>query len=192
MLKDERRSKFLLEMHKAYWNNISRAEDASWKMIAAYTALIAGLAFSSPVIGYTGILAIFIPFSFMSVAISLNANLWFLRNIGLISNLEREFLNDTDYDRLIPKRWQLKYPFINTEPWCLFALVYFSVCCIVTALLLPQINKIAQIYITCLFLGCLIPTVWYWNKLRKRYERFKIEAPGGSPKRRNPQTIMSQ
>jgi len=171
--------KFLLEMHRSYWNNISRAEDACWKMIAAYTALIAGLAFSIPVIGYAGFLGVFIPFSFMCVVVSLNANLWFLRNIGLISNLEKEFLKNGDYNYLLPKRWGAsKYPFLNTEPWWVFTLVYFSICFIVTVLMLPKINCIEQVLIASLFLGCLIGTIWYGKKMRDRYEKFKKDAPG--------------
>jgi len=179
MSEDENRARFLLEMHRSYWNNISRAEDASWKMIAAYTALIAGLALSAPVISYAGFLGVFIPFSFMSIAISLNANLWFLRNIGLISNLEKEFLANGDYNYLIPKRWgESKYSFLNTEPWWVFTFVYFSVCCIVTIIMFPKINCAEQVFIAFLFLGCLGGTIWYGNKMRDRYEEFKADAPG--------------
>jgi len=183
MSKNEERMKFLLQMHNAYWNNISRAEDACWKMTAAYTALIAGLSISIPVITYVGFLGIFIPFSFLSVIISLNANLWFLRNIGLISNLEKEFLKDEDYNSLIPKRWGEKYPFINSEPWCVFTFVYFLVCLIVTGIMFPKINCIMErTVIAFLFLGCLFFTIYYGKMLRDRYEKFKKYAPGRSLK----------
>jgi len=182
MSTDEERIKFLLQMHTSYWNNISRAEDACWKMMAAYTALIAGLSFSIPTIGYVGFLAIFIPFSFMSVNISLNANLWFLRNIGLISNLEKEFLRDKDYDYLIPKSWGEKYPFLNTEPWWIFTVVYFSVCLVVTVLMSQKISCAEQVFVGLLFLVCLFLTILYGEKMRNRYEKFKAHAPGRSLK----------
>jgi hypothetical protein len=178
MSKNEERTKFLLQMHSLYWNNISRAEEASWKMMAAYTALIAGLSVAVPTIGYIGFLAVFIPFSFMSISISLNANLWFLRNIGLISNLEKEFLKDEDYDYLIPKRWREKLPFVNSEPWWIFIIVYFSVCLVVTLLMLSKINYMEQVITISLFIICFILTLLYGVKMRNRYEKFKKDAPG--------------
>jgi hypothetical protein len=180
MFNDEDRIKFLLQMHNSYWNNISRAEDACWKMMAAYTALIAGLSLSVPVIGYIGFLEIFIPFSFMSIAIFLNANLWFLRNIGLISNLEKEFLRNVDYNYLIPKRWSKKYSFLNSEPWWVFISAYFFVCLLITLLMFQKIDCTEKISIGFLFLICLSLIILYGKKMRDRYERFKIEAPGKS------------
>ena len=182
MSTEENRIKFLLQMHETYWNNISRAEDACWKMIAAYTALIAGLSFSIPVIEYFGFLAVFIPFSFLSIAISLNANLWFVRNIGLISNLEKEFLKDEDYDYLIPKRWAEKLPFINDEPWCVFTFVYFLVCLLVTGFMFQKLNCTEQVIIGSLFSVCLLVTICYGKRMKYRYERFKKNAPGKSLK----------
>ena len=180
MSEGEKRIKFLLQMHKAYWNNISRAEDACWKMIAAYTALIAGLSFSVPVIGYFGFLVVFIPFSFLSVTISLNANLWFLRNIGLISNLEKEFLKDEDYDCLIPKRWGEKYPFFNSEPWWIFTIVYLVVCFLVTGFMFQKLNCTEQVIIGFLLSICFLLAVWYGKIMKDRYEEFKKNAPGKS------------
>ena len=171
--------KFLLQMHKVYWSNISRAEDACWKMMAAYTALIAGLTFSVPFIGYSGFLGVFIPFSFMSVIISLNANLWFLRNISLISNLEKEFLSDKDYNYLIPRRWAQKYPFLNSEPWWVFVSVYFSVCVIITFFIIfPKINCTERKFAISLFLIFSFFTIFYGWWMWRRYKRFKAEAPG--------------
>jgi len=175
------KTKFLLQMHEAYWNNISRAEDACWKMIAAYTALIAGLSISISVIGFAGFLAVFIPFSFLSVIISLNANLWFVRNIGLISNLEKEFLEKGDYNSLIPRDFGDKYPFINSEPWWIFVFVYFSVCSIVTGIMFQKLNCTEQVLIACLFSFGVLFTIWYGAAMHARYEKFKKEAPGKSP-----------
>lgn len=178
MSTNENRIKFLLQMHSSYWNNITRAEDACWKMMAAYAALITGLSLSISAIGYTGFLGIFIPFSFMSIAIFLNANLWFLRNIGLISNLEKEFLRDTDYNYLIPKKWSKKYSFLNSEPWWVFIFVYFSVCLIITIFMFQKINYGEQIFVVSLYLVSFLFTIWYGKKMRDRYEKFKANAPG--------------
>ena len=82
------RIKFLLEFYNVCWNNITRAEDAAWKMMAAYATLIAGLSFIYKDIGAIGFLIIIIIFSYFSINISLNANLWFVRNMGIISNLK--------------------------------------------------------------------------------------------------------
>ena len=50
----EKRDRFLLHGYDAFWNNVSRSEDTAWKMIAAYSALIAGVALARDVITTTG------------------------------------------------------------------------------------------------------------------------------------------
>jgi len=100
-------------MYSAFWECVSRAEDSAWKIVAAYVALFAGLYFFYPVIGLGGVATIFIIFSYTAIAFALRANVWFLRNMGLISNLEREFLNKEDYEILIPHFFADKLHFLN-------------------------------------------------------------------------------
>ncbi|MEM1990903.1 MAG: hypothetical protein QXO15_07125 [Nitrososphaerota archaeon] len=179
MPSSKERVEFLLQMHKVYWDNISRSEDACWKMTATYSALIAGLSLSIETIGYIGFLGVLIPFSFMSIAISLNANLWFVRNIGLISNLEKEFLTNKDYNYLIPRKWgEERVSFVNSEPWWIFIIVYFAVCLIITAFIFQKLCPMEQIFIVSLFTTCLFLTIIYGKIMRSKYEEFKKDAPG--------------
>jgi hypothetical protein len=90
-------------MYGEYWDNISRAEDNAWKIFASYTALFAGLALIHPIIGDFGFLLLILIFSSVAIAIALRANLWYVRNLGLISNLEQEFLEEGDYGIIVPR-----------------------------------------------------------------------------------------
>jgi hypothetical protein len=178
----DRRDQFKLAMYEAYWSNVTRAEDAAWKMIAAYTALIAGLSLALSTIGTAAFVSVLIIFSFMAIAISLNANLWFVRNVGLISNLEMDFLDESDYGVLIPKGYRRKLPFVSTrtfEVWWVMILAFFSSCTTIVLLLFSKIPDITgRILVAELYLSAFILTSMYGWSLMRRYERFKTGAPG--------------
>jgi len=191
MTEEKRRDTFLLEFYKVCWNNITRAEEAAWKMFAAYTAVLAGLSLASGIIGKVGFLLITIIFSFLAISLSLNANLWFVRNIGIISNLEKEFLYSEDYDSLIPKGYQKKVPFFSLrafEAWWVLIVSYFGICVTTTGLLLPQISGCDQkIIVIVVFLECFFLTVLYGISLKHRHDRLVEKAKGPEPKRKSPQ-----
>lgn len=180
-----KREKFLIEYYNKAWNNISRAEDAAWKMMAAYAGLIAGLSFVYDKIGVMGFLSILIIFSFFSISISMNANLWFVRNIGIISNIEKEFLEKTDYNYLIPRSYSKKFDFFNIHPryweaWWIHVFTYFLVCITLTLFLWSEVEIIkTQIFIIIgfYFLGILW-TIYYGYLLYDRQRRFKENAKG--------------
>jgi hypothetical protein len=125
------RNDFLMKLYENSWSNISTAEDTAWKMMAAYTALFAGLSIAIPYITLFGFVSVIIIFSFLSVAIALNANLWFVRNIGISSSIEKEMLLDSDMNKIIPKRWvERKPPFFSwerIEVWWVFIPVFVAV-----------------------------------------------------------------
>lgn len=181
------REKFLLEMYKVFWDNISRAFDSAWKMLAAYAALFAGLSFVYEVFGAVFVLGILIPFSFVAVALALNSNLWFVRNLALVSNIEREFLYDDDFGKLLPERWK-KPPsmeFFNYELWWLHIVVYLSVCLVTTAIMFPMVDYcVHKIGIAVLLTACSIVTFFYGLRQFRSFEWFKKAAPGRAPKKR--------
>lgn len=194
----DRRDKFLLEMYTAFWSRITSAEESTWKMLAAYTALFAGLAFASQTIGFLAFSTLIIIFSFCALALSLNANLWFVRNINLIRNLEKEFLYANDYDVLIPKRYQDPYPFFTFETfeaWWVLGLVYFAVATIILAVSVSRVCCIQTFNEWLLTLAtyglCLILTVAYGLVLRHRFVRFIEHAPGKAPKNDPKSSIMT-
>ncbi|MEM2506497.1 MAG: hypothetical protein QXF61_05585 [Nitrososphaeria archaeon] len=109
-------------MYGEYWDNISRAEDN-----ASYTALFAGLALIHLIIGDFGFLAMILIFSSVSIVIALRANLWYVRNLGLISNIEQEFLEKGDYGIIVPNSFLKKPSFINNEIWWIHIVTYLTV-----------------------------------------------------------------
>jgi len=182
----DRRDKFLLQMYNVFWSNISRAEEAAWKMLAVYAALFAGLSFALSTIGLVLFLVLIILFSFCGAALSLNANLWFVRNINLISNLEKEFLYASDYDVLIPIRYQKQYPFLSQrtfEVWWVLAALYFAVGTITPAILFSQIKTCAEVILVVVtYLISLILTIGYGFLLKARHESLLKSAPGTTPR----------
>ena len=120
-------------MYNVFWKNISRAETALWGFIAVYYGIIGSLflyrlnfgsekaIMSSSLISILLILIVSIFFSM----ISFNLNLWFLRNMELISRIEKDLLEKNDLDSIIPKSWVLKErKFFNLEFYCLFSFIF--------------------------------------------------------------------
>ena len=182
MTQDSDRKKFLLEFYQVCWNNITRAEESAWKMFAAYTAVFAGLAFASEIIGIAGFLSVFSIFSFLAIALSLNANLWFVRNIGLISNLEKEFLHESDYGVLVPESYKGKIPFFSLrvfEAWWVLIVAYFGISLTVLIVLFAQISDCSQkILVVAIYLVSLFLTILYGIFLNLRHKKFVKGVPG--------------
>ena len=178
-----------MEFYKICWSNITRAEESAWKMFAAYTAVFAGLSFTYDIIGATGFLVVIVIFTFLAIALSLNANLWFVRNIGIISNLEKEFLYEEDYDVIIPSKYKKKIPFFSLgvfEAWWVLIAAYFGICVTILWLLFPKIpNCIQKINVIVFFLICFFITTFYGVSLRRRFQRFKEKARGPVPRRKS-------
>ena len=178
----DRRSKFLLEMYDEFWSNITRAEEAAWKMFAAYAALFVGISYAKSTIGVALFLTLIILFSFCAVALSLNANLWFVRNVNLISNLEKEFLDPADYGVLIPRRFLERYHFLSLETfevWWVLVVLYLAIATVVPAVLYSQIEPcIGKLWVLETYLICLTLVIFYGALLRHRHRSFLEDAPG--------------
>jgi len=171
-------------MYDAYWNNITRAEEAAWKILATYSALFAGLALAYSVVKPIGFAILVILFSFLAIAISLNANLWFVRNIGLIANVEKEFLDKSDYGVLIPARWgKEKVPFFSWkvfEAWWVLIAAYFAVAVVTMSVLWNRVSSDDAITILLFFALCTLLTITYGVSLKSRHEDLMRDAPGAS------------
>jgi hypothetical protein len=180
--KDDKRKDFLLQFYDASWDNVTRADDAAWKMFAAYAAVFAGLAVAFSAIGVVGFLSIMTIFSFLAIALALNGNLWFVRNIGQISNIEAEFLLQTDYGVIVPKKYRHKVSFFSLEhfeAWWVLIFGYFAINIALLAVLLPQIKDCVDIeYVLSVYTLSLILTVIYGVLLDRRHKRFMKNAPG--------------
>jgi len=178
-MRSDYRKEFMLKMYSAFWDCVSRAEDSAWKIVAAYVALFAGLYFFYQVIGPGGVATIFIIFSYTAIAFALRANAWFVRNMALISNLEREFLNKEDYEILIPRFFADKLRFLNCEVWIIQAVSYFSVCVAFLFYIFPKIDVCEHIIIVSVVFatGLLLTIACGWHYYNE-FKKFCLHAPG--------------
>lgn len=173
-----RKDTFLLEMLGEYWENVSRAEESAWKIFASYTALFAGLSLAHPMIGDAGFLALILLFSSAAVAIALRSNLWFARNLGLISNIEQEFLEKQDYGTIVPCWFLRKQGFISCEIWWIHIVTYLAASLGVTVFMYQKLELAARQWIVFFLAFCLLVCFVYGFFLYIKYIEFKSQAPG--------------
>lgn len=111
---DTKRESFLLHLYDNYWKNIITAEDTSWKAMTAVTALFGIFVYIGGLLEDVQAVDWKIYFTLITLAAilvfgissSLRGNLWFNRNIHLISNIEELFLDTDDWDKILPKEFK--------------------------------------------------------------------------------------
>jgi hypothetical protein len=94
----ERRDEFLKEMYGEMWNNINRHLTVSWQAVAVLAggfALFFGLA-DRQAIAIDGAAALMPLVAAWQLCHVYDANTWFKRNLGIVSNIERQFLTRRD------------------------------------------------------------------------------------------------
>lgn len=133
-----KREDFLLHMYDAFWDNVSRAENGAWSLVAVYSALIAGVGLAEPVITSVGAAFILIVFGYIGSCLSASTNIWFRRNLTLIGRIERNFLNATDYGSLLPVGYQKSRRLWTMEHWTVLVVAYPGVSLIVSLILLSS------------------------------------------------------
>lgn len=179
-MEEDKKKDFLLRVYDSYWKNINRAEESAWKIFAGYTALFAGLSLAHPVIGNIGFLFLFLVFSYVSIWLALRSNLWYVRNLGLTSNMEQEFLRkEEDYGKIVPCHFLRKPSFFNKELWWIHIITYVAICATISFLINPQIQPIIHqmivIFTLCsgMILSFIFGVIWY-----REYETFLAQAKG--------------
>jgi len=176
------REQFLLDFYNNVWLNVRRAETSLWILFPIYFTTIIGLLYSRDQIGIFLMLFFLSILSIVFSAIAFNLNSWFVRNMRLVSKSEGEFLQESDYDRIIPEKWaNLKIGFINKEPYCITGIGYLLVGLTITIYLIAYSNyslSKEQIVLLLLVWGSLlICEFFYVNSLRKAYNLFIKETP---------------
>jgi hypothetical protein len=167
------REEFLVKMYEMMWQNITTAADAIWKVMAAYTAVFAGTALASSELGNWGFTLILTIFGLLGMAVCLNANAWFARNIGVVANIEQEFLAPDDYGKIIPTAWKSKQPFVNREVWWCLVLLFLSITFVVVATEAPGFDGARFDALWGLFLLGLLAVMGYGNFLLTRQRAFE-------------------
>jgi hypothetical protein len=176
---NERRDRFLLSMYDTFWSNINRANDTAWKVFAAYAALFAGLTLARTIIGTLVVGVVIITFSLLAAALSFNSNLWFVRNVALISRIEEQFLDPTDYGKIVPPSWRRKEPsFASTEVWWVLAAVYILITLLTAAVLFVSISPVEQVMLGVYLTISLVATGRYERSQERKYKNFLKEIDG--------------
>jgi hypothetical protein len=136
------RESFLLEFYNNVWLNVRRAETSLWVLFPFYFTALSGLFIYRIQIGDFMTSFFILVISIFFSIISFNLNLWFVRNMRLVSRAEREFLNPNDFNRIIPKRWVTDHVhFFNYEPYCLLSIAYLAIGIVTTILMVFYVIK---------------------------------------------------
>lgn len=184
VLGNARREDFLLSYYERAWENINRADEAAWKMFAAFAGLFAGISFLFDRIGTYGFLLIIIFFSFLGIAFALSGHIWFLRNIMLISNFEMEFLDDDDYGITVPTEFKKRLGFFSPhafEVWGIFIFSYLSICILLIIFFINTLNSSQSKDVMVFTILCFSLDAGYTLFLYNKYKRISEDAPGKSP-----------
>ncbi len=133
-LREKTRAELLLHIYNSFWNNISRAEEAAWKSMASVTALygiflyLGNTMMTSFLAGwkYHFIFATLAAIAVFGIITSLRNNLWWARNLHLISNVEEIILKEEDFGTIIPTSFKDSGTFVNwKEVWWIHIFYYF-------------------------------------------------------------------
>jgi hypothetical protein len=181
--KDQGRQDFLLKMYETAWSNINRTDETLWKLFFTYVTVVGGALFFSDKVLQDPWFGLLISLFITTVATcySFNVNLWFLRNLVMIGNLEASFLDPGDYNKLIPQKWHSPYsgsffnlkefPTILGFSYPLFAILviylYWERCCVS--------QRVRLLFFAG---GFLIVTLLYVCNLCNRFRELKEGAPG--------------
>ena len=99
--------------------------------------------------------------------------------MGIIANIEKELMDITDFDKIIPKSWILgKVPFLNRENWWLIIALFFAIIIALHVVLFSGLTveeKSKQILLDVfgmIFVGI------YWSYLDGQHKRFIKKAKG--------------
>jgi hypothetical protein len=98
MGESDRRDEFLKQMYSEMWNNINRHLTVTWQavgVLAGAFAVFFGLA-ERQAISIDIAAAVMVLIAAWQLCHVYDANTWFNRNLGIISNIERQFLTKRD------------------------------------------------------------------------------------------------
>ncbi len=180
---EQERKELILQMYNHFWQNISRSDEATWKIMASFAALIAAVSFVYDKIGNIASGILLMIFSFIGLWLTANQNQWFIRNMALLSNIERTFLKDEDFGKILDKRWKsgVRIPFLNSETYWILCALYLMMALfglLLSAGILKNDSNVSINTVYIVFVLFLIVSVAYTLHLRSRYKKFKKNTPG--------------
>jgi len=184
----DKRDQFFLEYYKVAWDNINKHREGLWKVLVPYLGFYAIFSYRLDNIELLGILLIILLFVLNTfiMAVSINFNLWFVRNMAIITNIETYFLKEEDYGKLIPEDYKKKPNFKKKPEIWIFVFYFIFIIHVVTYVSLTAYfilrkcweHYIGFIVISIAFFISLFFIRWWWNNHKKRYDEFLKKAPG--------------
>lgn len=162
-------SNFKERMYSEFWQNVRNAEKTSWKVFISYDLFIGIISY---LLTYTFsnlmIIILLTLLTTIAISITLNANLWFLRNMYLISKVERVF---KPYD-IIPLKWkEFKLPFFNREIWTIHLFLYILINISLSIFFFVNLDLPSILWILGVILICLVTISFYACHLYKQYKK---------------------
>lgn len=175
----DNREEFLLNLYRIAWNNVNTHRDSLWKVLVPYLGFYVVLGDAYDVLGKMGVLLILMGMNTFVIAISINFNLWFVRNLGIATNIETYFLENSDYGKLIPEKYKEKIPFMMLEIWMFVVYCVSFVHVFIFALSFFVIDDCLHlVIISTAFLGSVFFILGWFFKHKRRFDGFKSEATG--------------
>lgn len=123
--KQKARETFLIEWYKILWNNARQSMDGIWKLIGPITVVgtIWFAIYEQYLPSNLGNTLVFI-IIFWAINVTIDFNQWHRRNLIFYTAVEREFLDDKDYGRLIPSEYKSpKKGWITFYRICLYTFI---------------------------------------------------------------------
>ncbi len=104
---EEKRDEFLIQWYGILWANVTRSMEGIWKVLAPIA--VVGTVMAAVQKGYLPLpLGSSLTFVILLWALNMTIDLnqWHRRNLVFLTAVEREFLRDDDYGRVIPAKYR--------------------------------------------------------------------------------------
>ena len=110
-------------------------------------------------------------FRAITISITLNSNLWFLRNIIFISRVEPIF----DPNKVLPKEYKnFDKGFINDEIFTLHLILYLIICIFLCLFFIFQLKSCLEVFFILIGTGLIVAAVVYYGfHMYKRYDKHR-------------------
>lgn len=204
MKSEKDRKDFLINMYNQLWNSINVHLTVVWQSIGVLVGTFALLAFAEKnVINLDFASLLIILICGWLLAHLIDASYWYNRNLAIITNIEKEFLNKNDVEKIHhyfeehrPKNkmiYRFKIQFIlGIVIWLLILLYHFF------KRILPDISfsiKDFEIQLSMPYMASIILILLLYlfhTKRKKHYLLFLNRSPGVDVNRKNNSNCLSQ
>ena len=180
---DDLRHDFLLKLYETAWKNIIRTDELLWKVFLTYASVVLATLFLSDKVFNNLVYGIAIALAITAIATchAFNVNLWFMRNLVLISNVEVEFLNANDYGVVIPAKWKPPFgmKFFNFKEFpSLLGYIYPIFAVLICFPYWSGLCQMSQAIVAAWAAILFVLSGAYIHYLNMDFENLKKEAPG--------------